>query len=175
MRGHPSETLTFVLLQPRPQLSSILPQLNHATSKDQLPHLESAFIGMVEESGSLFAMSPDRFPLVVFGDGKKTRPKVINAPPQGEVPLELPGEVDAITQARKQREKAMKERHYSSKDDRCQDRAAMYTDRQCLVGIRRLEGGDGDGPEMRMKRLIDGVPGVPLPWEHPKTAHGAAH
>ncbi|KAJ7130190.1 hypothetical protein C8R44DRAFT_699316 [Mycena epipterygia] len=164
---HPPNT--FVLLQPRPQLSSILPQLNHATSKDQLPHLESAFIGMVEESGSLFAMSPDRFPLVVFGDGKKTRPKLIDAP-QGELPLELPGEVDAITQARKQREKAMNERHYSSEDDRCQDRAAMYTDRRCLVGIRRLEGGDGDGPEMRMKRLIDGVPGVPLPWEPPENA-----
>ncbi|KAJ7507249.1 hypothetical protein B0H11DRAFT_2153641 [Mycena galericulata] len=153
---------TFVLLQPRPQLSAILPKLNHATSTDQLPHLDSAYIGMVEETGSLFAMSPDRFPLVVFGGGRQSKPKMIEGSPPGQ---ELPGEIDAVTRARKERERAMAQRDYGSEDDMCQDRTSLYTDRRCLVGIRPLEGGDGDGPEMRMKRLIDGVPGVPLPWE----------
>ncbi|KAJ6612782.1 hypothetical protein B0H10DRAFT_2051023 [Mycena sp. CBHHK59/15] len=153
---------TFVLLQPRPQLSAILPQLNHATSMDQLPHLESAYVGMVEETGSLFAMSPDRFPLVVFGGEKKTRVKMIDAPVDGEA-AELPSEVDDVTRARKQRERAMNE--YGYEDDRCQEGPLLYTDRRCLVGIQKLEGGDGDGPEMRMKRLIDGVPNVSLPWE----------
>ncbi|KAJ7625014.1 hypothetical protein DFH06DRAFT_1142336 [Mycena polygramma] len=161
---HPPST--FVLLQPRPQLSAILPQLTHATSMAQLPHIDSAYIGMVEETGSLFAMSPDRFPLVVFsGGGRKNGPKLLDGPVEKEPHLELPGEIDAVTAARKQREQAMKERNYGYEDDRCLDRTSLYTDRRCLVGIRPLEGGDGDGPEMRMKRLIDGVPGVSSQWE----------
>ncbi|KAF7343464.1 hypothetical protein MVEN_01779200 [Mycena venus] len=169
---HPPNT--FVLLQPRPQLSAILPKLTHTTSMDQLPHLDSAYIGMVEETGSLFAMSPDRFPLVVFSGGRKNRVKLIDASADEETRDELASEVDAITAERKRREKAMKERQYGSEDDRCLDRASLYTDRRCLVGIRQLEGGDGDGPEMRLKRLIDGVPGVPTqvstPWESPENA-----
>ncbi|KAJ7094035.1 hypothetical protein B0H15DRAFT_776404 [Mycena belliarum] len=154
---------TFVLLQPRPQLSAILPKLTHATSMDQLPHLESAYIGMVEETGSLFAMSPARYPLVVFGGERNNRIRTIEASRE-RPPAELPRKVDDITEQRKQRERE-RERDYSFDDDMCLDRMSFYTDRRCLVGIRRLEGGDGDGPEMRMRRLIDGVPGVPLPWE----------
>ncbi|KAJ6588414.1 hypothetical protein B0H19DRAFT_205878 [Mycena capillaripes] len=153
---HPQNT--FVLLQPRPQLSAILPKLSHAIAMNQLPHVDSAYIGMVEETGSLFAMSPDRFPLVVFRGGKNNVPLI--EPPTKDDPTELPREVDAVTAVRKQREKAMKERNYGSEDDRCQDRTSLYTDRRCLVGIRSLEGGDGESSEMRMTRLIDGVPAV---------------
>ncbi|KAJ7177973.1 hypothetical protein C8R46DRAFT_942898 [Mycena filopes] len=162
---HPPHT--FVLLQPRPQLSAILPKLNHATSVDQLPHLDSAYIGMVEETGSLFAMSPDRFPLVVFGGGgPKTKIPRIDSGSTGESsPGDLPTEIEKVTAARKEREKAMKERDYGFDDDKCLDRTSLYTDRRCLVGIRPLEGGDGDGPEMRMKRLIEGAPHVSPPWE----------
>jgi serine/threonine-protein kinase/endoribonuclease IRE1 len=95
-----------------------------------MDHLESAYVGLVEESGSLFAMSPDRFPLVAFTGG------------------------------RKRRENAMKLRSYGSGDDECLGRASSYTDRRCLVGMHPLEGGDGDSPENRLKRLVDGVPGV---------------
>ncbi|KAJ7765525.1 ribonuclease 2-5A-domain-containing protein [Mycena olivaceomarginata] len=152
---------TFVLLQPRPQLSAILPKLTHATSMDQLPHLQSAYIGLVEETGSLFAMSPDRFPLVVFsGGGGARKNRVIKVIDEG--PRELPSDVDAVTEERKGREKAMKERNYGSEDARCLDRSSLYIDRRCLVGIRPLEGGDGDGPENRLKRLIDGAPTVGL-------------
>ncbi|KAF8208276.1 hypothetical protein K438DRAFT_1574766 [Mycena galopus ATCC 62051] len=160
---HPQNT--FVLLQPRPQLSAILPQLTRTTSMDQLPHLHSAYIGMVEETGSLFAMSPDRFPLVVFSGGRTNRVKVIDAGTDEEL-RELPTDLDAVTAERKRREKA-KERNYGSMDDRCLDPSSLYTDRGCLVGIRPLQGGDGDGPEMRFKRLLDGVPTVPTQWEPP--------
>ncbi|KAF7343463.1 hypothetical protein MVEN_01779100 [Mycena venus] len=166
---HPPNT--FVLLQPRPQLAAILPNLARTTLMDQLPQLDSVYVGMVEETGSLFAMSPDRFPLVVFSDGRKNRVKIMDAPGDEE---QLPSEVDAITAERKRREKAMKERQYGSEDDRCLNRASLYIDRRCPIGIRQLEGGDGDGPEMRLKRLIDGVPGVPTqvstPWEPPENA-----
>ncbi|KAJ7638294.1 hypothetical protein FB45DRAFT_902455 [Roridomyces roridus] len=154
---------TFVLLQPQPQLSSILPNLNHGTSMDQLPHLGSAYIGLVEETGSLFAMSPDRYPLLAFGGEKKRRPGLI----EGSDPNELPAQIDAVTEARKERERM---RDYGS-GDICVDRTSLYTDRRCLVGIRPLESGDGDGPEMRMKLFIDGVPGVTPPWELPTNAN----
>jgi len=115
----------------------------------------------VEETGSLFAMSPDRFPLVAFGGGRQSRLKNLD---------ELPSPIDAVTEARKGREQRMRERDYSSEDDMCLDQTSLYTDRRCLVGLHPLEGGDGDGPETRMKRLIDGVPGVPLPWDPPSNA-----
>ncbi|KAF7366667.1 hypothetical protein MSAN_00924600 [Mycena sanguinolenta] len=124
---HPPNT--FVLLQPRPQLSAILPKLA-TTSMNQLPRLHSAYIGMVEEIGSLFAMSPDRFPLVVFSGGKRNKANATD-PPADEPLLELPGEIDAITAERKRREKTMKERNHW--------------------------GGDGDGSEMHLKWLIDDV------------------
>ncbi|KAJ7765537.1 hypothetical protein B0H14DRAFT_3510200 [Mycena olivaceomarginata] len=92
--------------------------------------LESAYIGLVEETGSLFAMSADRFPLVAFAG------------------------------RRKRRENAMKSRSHSSEDEKCLGRASSYTDRRCLVGMHPLEAGDGDSPENRLKRLVDGVPGV---------------
>ncbi|KAJ7716548.1 hypothetical protein B0H16DRAFT_1898353 [Mycena metata] len=155
----------FVLLQPRPRLSAIPPKLTDAP-----PHLDSVYIGMVEETGSLFVMSPDRFPLVVFGGGGGSTPKMRTAGsgPKGEDPIgELPPEIDAVTAAPKEREKVMTERDYGSNDDKCLDRTSLYTDRRCLVGIRPLEGGDGDGLEMRMKRLIEGVPHVSPPWELP--------
>ncbi|KAJ7248563.1 hypothetical protein B0H12DRAFT_715678 [Mycena haematopus] len=152
---HPPNT--FVLLQPRPQLSAILPNLTHTTLMDQLPYLQSVYIGMVEQTGSLFAMSPDRFPLVAFSGGTRNRAKTIDPPVDGP-PLELPGQIDDITAERKGREKAMKERNYGSEDDRCMDRASLYPDRRCLVGMRPLDDGDGDGPEMRLKRLVDGLP-----------------
>ncbi|KAJ7809377.1 hypothetical protein B0H14DRAFT_3759782 [Mycena olivaceomarginata] len=120
-------------LRPPPAPSAALrypPKLAQTTSTDQLPHLESAYVGLVEESGSLFAMSPDRFPLVAFTAGHKRR------------------------------ENAMEPRNHGSGDDRCLNRASSYTDRRCLVGMHPLEGGDGDSPEYRLKRLVDGVPGV---------------
>ncbi|KAJ7809386.1 hypothetical protein B0H14DRAFT_2608098 [Mycena olivaceomarginata] len=64
---------TFVLLQPRLQLSAILPNLAQNPLMDHLPHLESAYVGLVEETGSLFAMSTDRFPLIAFTGGRKRR------------------------------------------------------------------------------------------------------
>ncbi|KAJ7057052.1 hypothetical protein C8F01DRAFT_341940 [Mycena amicta] len=141
---------TFVLLQPRPQMSAILPQLKLVTSVDQLPHLDSAYIGLVKETGSLFAMSPERFPLVAFSDGGRGQRRIPRIVPIDSG--ELPPELDEITNARKERERerALHDREYSTEgDDRCRDRSALYSDRRCLVGIRPLEGGDGDGPEMR--------------------------
>ncbi|KAG6816787.1 hypothetical protein H0H87_002943 [Tephrocybe sp. NHM501043] len=135
----------FVLLQPRPLLQDVLPDL---TAETLLPNREAAYIGMVKETGSLFAMSPSRFPLVAFGGPERSPTgRLIDAPETAE-DGDFPLEVDAITRARKYKEQREAwERDWCSGD-------AMYTDRRCLVGIRPLE--EGDGHEGRLKRLLDG-------------------
>ncbi|KAF7319494.1 hypothetical protein HMN09_00288200 [Mycena chlorophos] len=64
------------LLQPRPQLSTILPQSTEATSS----HLGSVYVGLVEKTCSLFAMSPERFPLIAMhGVGGVPSPDALSA------------------------------------------------------------------------------------------------
>ncbi|KAJ7326439.1 hypothetical protein DFH08DRAFT_941069 [Mycena albidolilacea] len=132
----PTQDTVFILLQPRPRLSAILPKLAQTTSMDQLQYLDSVYVGLVEAMGSLFAMSPDRFPLVAFSGAGR-----------GRVKLETAGGEP-------------KQRSYGSEDadgaEQCLDRSSQ----RCLVGMHPLEGGDEDGPQYRLKRLVDGVPGV---------------
>lgn len=114
----------FALLQPKPKLSELFPEM----AKEVNPvGLSSAFVRMVEESKSLYVMSPDEFPLVAIG--KSSEANHPSSPPSGEP--------------------------YSGQKDleipRC--RANPY-DPMCLVGEHRLE--DSNGPEWRMKRLLDG-------------------
>ena len=78
----PTSDQPFVLLQPCPRLEGL------ANYKD-LPNLDSAYVGLVQETQSLFAMSPRVFPLVAFGDSN-SRPRK--------------PDVDAVTERRKLRE-----------------------------------------------------------------------
>ena len=62
----------FVLLQPRPRLHDLFPNLGLANGPHPvLPNFGSAYVGLLEESGSLFAMSPERYPLVLFGGSER--------------------------------------------------------------------------------------------------------
>ncbi|RDB19766.1 Serine/threonine-protein kinase ppk4 [Hypsizygus marmoreus] len=153
----------LALLQPRPQLQDVLPNLTPDTATARLPNLESAYVGIVKETGSLFAMSPARFPLVAFGGTERyAKGRLIDAPAPNVA--DLPPEVDAITRARK-----YKERMESWDKYECEG-SGMYTDRRCLVGVRRLE--DGDGHEGRLKRLLDGPTDGRFPMLRP--ANGGA-
>ncbi|GLB39832.1 putative protein with domain in protein kinases, N-glycanases and other nuclear proteins [Lyophyllum shimeji] len=149
-----SRNNALVLLQPRPLLEDVIPNI---TPDTRLPNRKSAFVGMVQETGSLFAMSPARFPLVAFG-GSERPPNyrlIDAATPSEAMDLdELPPAVDAITKARK-----YKEQMRAWDRDECRG-AGMYTDRRCLVGVRPLE--EGDGEEGRLKRLLDAP--MPMPW-----------
>ena len=58
----------FVLLQPRPRLEDGLSNMN------KLPDSASAYVGLVQETGSLFAMSAEQFPLVAFTDSNENAP-----------------------------------------------------------------------------------------------------
>jgi serine/threonine-protein kinase/endoribonuclease IRE1 len=141
----PTSRNALVLLQPRPQLQDILPNLTPSTATARLPNLDSAYVGIVKETGSLFAMTPARYPLVAFGGAERyVKGRLIDPPTEDD---DLPTEVDAVTRARK-----YKERMEAWERDRC--KGEYSNDRRCLVGVRKLE--DGDGQESRMKRLLDG-------------------
>ncbi|KAF9530552.1 hypothetical protein CPB83DRAFT_850528 [Crepidotus variabilis] len=133
----------FVLLQPRQRLQELFPQI--PDSKTQ-----SAYVGIVEETGSLFAMSPEQYPLVVFGgpdnkmvqDGDKHKDIAITRKPKPtyrpegdleDIPIQ-PHDVDDT----------------QSLLDKC---LINPYDVRCLVGLRALE--DEGGSEGRTKRLID--------------------
>ncbi|KAJ3837019.1 hypothetical protein EV361DRAFT_847381 [Lentinula raphanica] len=126
---------TFVLLQPQPLLSDFHPSLSHANAPNSLlPNSDSAYVGIVEETGSLYAMSPKGFPFVAFGgaDRKEARTHkmtLIDDAPGGVVVNTddvsavkddvrnshqedeggLPVEVDEVTRRRKLREQRERE------------------------------------------------------------------
>ncbi|OCH94596.1 hypothetical protein OBBRIDRAFT_747261 [Obba rivulosa] len=138
-REHP-----FVLLQPRLRLEDLFPNVDLSTATQ---HLDSAFVGLVEETGSLFAMSPDRYPLVGFGDASLHNAYTVGRsidPPRGtEFDDELPPDVDTV--ARRARARKLRQM--------CR---AGSSDRRCHTGVRKLE------PSI-YSRLLDGAPTVPFP------------
>jgi serine/threonine-protein kinase/endoribonuclease IRE1 len=131
----------FVLLQPRARLQDIMPHVDFhgAARTNKLPNLNSAFVGIVEETGSLFAMSPDHFPFVVFGDTNAYESQRLIEPPPGEV---INNE-DSYQWVKRPLAQC---RTYSG-------------DRSCLTGVRRLEASS----RSRLSRLLDGAPSVSLP------------
>ncbi|KAA1471953.1 kinase-like protein [Dentipellis sp. KUC8613] len=134
-RAHP-----FVLLQPRPRLQDIIPdiELRTGSKSRSRPNPESAYVGLVEETGSLFAMSPDHFPLVVFGGGENRHRKAIDPPPGAvEGAASTPGK-------------------YFDLDKACREGSR---DRRCSVGIRDLRADS----RSRLARLLDGAPADALP------------
>jgi hypothetical protein len=120
---------------------------------------------MVEETGSLFAMGPGRFPLVAFGgiEPQSSDLKHIDAPNVCDEGQQH-NEMDEVTRARKQREWA-REREKWAKHiwyaEMCEN--GLVGDRKCLTGMRSLEGGDRDRPESRMRRWLDRYVNIYLP------------
>ncbi|KAI0083388.1 hypothetical protein BDY19DRAFT_998617 [Irpex rosettiformis] len=185
----PSRPAPFVLLQPMLSLPSLLPNvdLTSAAKNARLPNLESAYVGMVESTGSLYVMSPDRYPLVVFGDTNnfddpdygvgRAAGRLIDPPPGtfnhgqsssypasdsdavGDRDYDLPPSVDSITRFMKRKKLRQL----------CADPQVASVDRRCLVGVRKME-------SSRLGRLLDGAPSVPLPPSivQPSSKHEAA-
>jgi serine/threonine-protein kinase/endoribonuclease IRE1 len=110
---------------------------------DHLPNLDAAFVGLVEETGSLYTMTPDHFPLVIFGDTPSDQEgaRLIEGPPGADTDNESPSD------ARIQTPSAPVTCHNGSPH------------RQCLTGVRRL----GEDSRSRISRLLDGTPSVGLP------------
>ena len=117
-------------------------------------------------------MSPTRFPLVAFGGPERFGSGIGSGYGRGlidasepvdvdvdmDVDVDVDGGVDDITKARKYREKVRKETGMKRGGGGwCSEDKHLYSDRRCLVGVRPLD--DGDGPEGRMRRLLDGPAG----------------
>lgn len=111
-------------------------------------------------------MSPAKYPLVAFGDARKHAH-------QGryiEGPLDLsasdsPINVDDITRSRKEKEKMWQKAKATC------DVSSKF-DRRCLTGVKKLEGGDGEGAESRLRRLLDGAVPVPVNESIQRFANG---
>jgi serine/threonine-protein kinase/endoribonuclease IRE1 len=90
-------------------------------------------------------MTPARYPLIAFfGAERYVKGSLIDPRTEDD---DLPTEVNVVTKARKCKERmeAWGKGQYKGEDS---------NDRRCLIGVRKLE--DGDGYESRMKRLLDG-------------------
>ncbi|KAI0634225.1 hypothetical protein C8Q77DRAFT_1056189 [Trametes polyzona] len=146
----PKRSQPFVLLQPQPRLQDILPSvdLTDAAKHNRLPNLDAAYVGLIEESGSLYAMSPDRFPLVVFGDANPDSPRgrrMLDPPPGASTDSgkDFPPELDSARRIAKERKLR----------EACKQGS---TDIRCLTGVRKL----GSDSQSRISRLLDGAPSV---------------
>ncbi|KAI0058346.1 kinase-like protein [Artomyces pyxidatus] len=124
----------FVLLQPRPRLDDIYPSSDlSAAARQHRFNPEIAYVGLVRETGSLYALSPDHFPLVVFG-GPDTEPGLGIDPPPGVMdPHETSSQTDMRSLCR-----------------------SGSSDRRCSTGVRQLRADS----RSRLARLLDGVPQV---------------
>ena len=124
-------TSPFVLLQPRLPLRDIIPV------QREYPNDETAFVGLVPETGSLFALGPDNFPLVAFS---------------GPVSAQKVGSIEGTS------DEGVLISHEDSKLQCYED----TTDRRCQTGVRALRTDSAS----RIARLLDGVPSPaasPLP------------
>ncbi|KAJ2922587.1 hypothetical protein H1R20_g14493, partial [Candolleomyces eurysporus] len=110
MQSHPH---AFVLLQPRLKLQDILKDSPDVGQR-------SAFIGMVEETGSLYALSPSHYPLIGYGDLRYSR--------KGRL----------IGGSRQQEE--------TEAPQHCEENPG---DRRCLLGMHPLDTTDGHESRMK--------------------------
>uniref|UniRef100_A0A0W0FF95 non-specific serine/threonine protein kinase n=1 Tax=Moniliophthora roreri TaxID=221103 RepID=A0A0W0FF95_MONRR len=182
-----SESHTFVLLQPQPSLTDIHPSLDLSlyqsapASEDGgegsgsqtpltniLPNADSAYVGILEETGSLFAMSPETYPLVAFGghwaaSGTTSRSRLIDGAANHK--YDDDGEednfisVDELTRRRKEREAETSSSESQStssaspittngaqstlRANMCNVEDGGVFDARCLVGVRKLADGAG--------------------------------
>jgi serine/threonine-protein kinase/endoribonuclease IRE1 len=130
----------FVLLQPRLRLQDMFPS---ATHQHDYPFDDSAFVGLVPGTGSLYALSPDHFPLVAFSE---------SAPPQSVE------SVEGIEGVLVSTENGMLQ---------CFDGT---TDRRCLTGVRALRA-DSRSRLARLLDGVPGPATPPLPSANGGPAH----
>lgn len=162
-----------MLLQPRLSLQDLLPNVDLAAAakEERLPNLDAAYVGMVEETGSLYVLSPDRYPLVVFGDTNtfdeqhgygaeygvgRTAGRLIDPPPG----LGLGGEHSGHADSPDDRDFAPDVdsiARFMKRKKLCREPGAAAKDKRCWTGVRRME-------SSRLSRLLDGAATVPLPY-----------
>lgn len=133
----------FVLMQPRPPISDVLQGFDESSSAS-IYDPDMAYVGLVEETGSLFVMGNVHFPLIAFGDTEYSiNSRAIDPPRSAISRSDLPDRVDSITKRRKLRELC----------------AESPFDTRCLTGKRPLDASSLNS------RQLPGVPSAELPPE----------
>ncbi|TDL19468.1 hypothetical protein BD410DRAFT_830281 [Rickenella mellea] len=125
----PSRQNPFVLLQPHPRLQNDI-------YNAELPPSHATFVGLVDggDSGSLFAMSPEQYPLLTFFPARRGfNPLLVPPGPED------PDHVNFVERMRRERERCL----------------GKTWDLRCLTGKRPVDAGSWT------HQLIDGVPSVP--------------
>ena len=132
-----------MLMQPRPPISDVLQGFDESSAAS-IYDPDTAYVGLVEETGSLFVMGNDHFPLIAFGDTEyNINSRAIDPPPSANPRTDLPDRLDAVTKRRKLRELC----------------AESPFDTRCLTGKRPLDSSSLNS------RQLPGVPSVELPPE----------
>ena len=130
-------------MQPRPPISDIL--LFDGLPPTQLEaffNLDTAYVGLVPETGSLFIMTTEHYPLVAFGDTEYSpNSRLLDPSPSSDANGDLPNNIDSVTKRRRLLELC---------------RQSPF-DTICLTGKRGL---DLSGLSSRQ---LPGVPSVDLP------------
>jgi serine/threonine-protein kinase/endoribonuclease IRE1 len=117
--------------------------------------MDSAYVGLLEETGSLFVMSPERYPLVVFGTGAggKGITKRVSGEDDDEKMLDAPGG-GGDGDDEEQHPSPDTANSIDSNLNACLNSHTHSA--RCLIGIRRIEEEGGYASEGRLKRLLDG-------------------
>ncbi|KAI6041523.1 hypothetical protein EDC04DRAFT_3139667 [Pisolithus marmoratus] len=133
----------FVLMQPRPPITDVLLFGDISTAQlESFYNPDTAYVGLVPGTGSLFMMSNDHYPLIGFGDTEYSPNwPLLESGPSSHFERDLPDNIDSVTKRRKLLKL-------------CQE---SPFDARCLIGKRRL---DLSG---RSSRQLAGVPSVELP------------
>ncbi|KAI6002053.1 hypothetical protein EDD15DRAFT_2228978 [Pisolithus albus] len=132
----------FVLMQPRPPITDVLLFGDIPTAQlESFYNPDTAYVGLVPGTGSLFMMSNDHYPLIGFGDTEYSPNwPLLESGPFSESDGDLPDNIDSVTKRRKLLKL-------------CQE---SPFDARCLTGKRRL---DLSGLS---NRQLPGVPSVEL-------------
>lgn len=134
----------FVLMQPRPPITDVLLFGDISTAQlESFYNPDTAYVGLVSGTGSLFMMSNDHYPLIGFGDTEYSPNwPLLDSGPSSNSVGDLPDNIDSVTKRRKLLKL-------------CQE---SPFDARCLTGKRRL---DLSGLSSRQ---LGGAPSVePLP------------
>lgn len=148
----PGRANPVALLQPKPRLQDFIPGDFASSNDDNLNmDLEATYIGLVEETRSLFALSPERYPLVVFSPpnfnflGKRLA--TIDAPPDyvpnSDAYSDSLASIDSIPRLLKEQAKCTNGRW----------------ERECVVGKRPVAADS----QSRLSRLLPDRPHESLP------------
>ena len=90
-------------MQPRPPISDIL--LFDGLPPTQLEaffNLDTAYVGLVPETGSLFIMTTEHYPLVAFGDTEYSpNSRLLDPSPSSDANGDLPNNIDSVTKRRR--------------------------------------------------------------------------